>query len=174
MLPLVEIRVNVYAFDCLDYLEDAQEREQGCLERVRDGWGIRVEAGAALCTLSYLLNCTTWVLWQFRNEEINWVSYLPFPPHLAGRLQHQQAAWWRTDRHGRCTPAGAPLVPTRSSHPGPRVFQQLLRGSLHQLRPWGTCCCLPVGAWASSSTHPCWLLYAAVRESAYTNFMPAK
>ncbi|XP_070365256.1 transmembrane protein 44 isoform X10 [Equus asinus] len=53
----------------------------------------------------------------------------------AGRLQRHQAARRRSDEHRRRVPAGAPLVPSRSGHPGPRVLQQLLRGVLHQLRP---------------------------------------
>uniref|UniRef100_A0A8C3WRU0 Transmembrane protein 44 n=1 Tax=Catagonus wagneri TaxID=51154 RepID=A0A8C3WRU0_9CETA len=36
---------------------------------------------------------------------------------------------------GSRDPAGAPLVPSGSGHPGPRVLQQLLPGLLHQLRP---------------------------------------
>ncbi|XP_045395932.1 transmembrane protein 44 isoform X7 [Lemur catta] len=55
----------------------------------------------------------------------------------AGRLRCHQAARRRTDERWRCTPAGAPLIPSYSGHPGPSVFQQLLRGVLHQLRPGG-------------------------------------
>ncbi|XP_019304338.2 transmembrane protein 44 isoform X3 [Panthera pardus] len=53
----------------------------------------------------------------------------------AGRLQHHPAAWRWTDEPWRREPAGAALLPSRSGHPGPRVFQQLLRSLLHQLRP---------------------------------------
>ncbi|XP_047589404.1 transmembrane protein 44 isoform X8 [Lutra lutra] len=55
----------------------------------------------------------------------------------AGKLQHHQAARRWTDEPWRRHPRGAPLVPSRSGHPGPRVFQQLLRGLLHQLGPRG-------------------------------------
>ncbi|XP_046514034.1 transmembrane protein 44 isoform X2 [Equus quagga] len=72
------------------------------------------------------------------------------------RLQRHQAARRRSDEHRRRVPAGAPLVPSRSGHPGPRVLQQLLRGVLHQLRPRGTRCRLPAGAWASSFTSASW------------------
>lgn len=64
---------------------------------------------------------------------------LPFPTHLAGELQCQQAAWRRTDRHRSHVPAGAPLLPSGPGHPGPCVVQQLLPGLFHQLRPRGTC-----------------------------------
>ncbi|XP_027442111.1 transmembrane protein 44 isoform X3 [Zalophus californianus] len=53
----------------------------------------------------------------------------------AGKLQHHQAARRWTDEPWRHHTAGAPLVPSRSGHPGPCVFQQLLRGLLHQLGP---------------------------------------
>nr|XP_012635723.1 transmembrane protein 44 isoform X4 [Microcebus murinus] len=55
----------------------------------------------------------------------------------AGRLQCHQAARRRTDGRWRRPAAGAALVPSYSGHPGPSVFQQLLRGVLHQLRPGG-------------------------------------
>lgn len=99
---------------------------------------------------------------------------LPFPTHLAGELQCQQAAWRRTERHRSHVPAGAPLLPSGSGHPGPRVLQQLLPGLFHQLGPRGTCwVCWWVCASSFTWACPC-LPGTCISPLLHTNLVPAE